>query len=347
MRIQTLCEQGWGYKRIVAAYLQKQWNLNSVKTICRRFKFTGSTCNRKGGSGRPKTARRDDKIDAVHELICSQEGQPGTSRSTREIAREVGISQTSVRRIANRDLELRCFKRTPVHILSAVTQQKRLERSKALLRRLTVPRSKRIFFTDEKAFYLDPPVGTQNNRVWAASRKADVPAERLLMQRARFSQHVMVSAGICYGGKGRLHFVPDKTKINAGYYSSDLLPLLLHDCHHLLQHDFVFQQDGAPAHTAQQTQEWLATNTPDFINKDEWPPNSPDLNPLDYCVWGLMQAAYAKHRPKPSTKAELKAVLQTIWDSLSTNTINKAITAFRKRLRACIKAEGGHFEHVL
>jgi len=27
----------------------------------------------------------------------------------------------------------------------------------------------------------------------------------------------------------------------------------------------------------------------DFIAKYEWPPKSPDLNPLDYCVWGAMQ----------------------------------------------------------
>ena len=33
--------------------------------------------------------------------------------------------------------------------------------------------------------------------------------------------------------------------------------LLREDCQHFLQHDFVFQQDGAPFHT-QQTQEWLS-----------------------------------------------------------------------------------------
>ena len=157
----------------------------------------------------------------------------------------------------------------------------------------------------------------------------------------------MLSAGVCFGGKGRLHFIPDKTKINAGYYSLDLLPLLLEDCQNLMQYDYVFQQDGAPAHTARQTQEWLATNTPDFINKDQWPPNSPDLNPLDYCVWGLMLAAYQKTSPKPSTKAELKTVLQTIWDNLPQASIDKAIVKFLKRLRECVKADGGQFEHVL
>ena len=157
----------------------------------------------------------------------------------------------------------------------------------------------------------------------------------------------MVSAGVCYGGKGRLHCVPDKTKINAGYYTANLLPKLLDDCQNLLENDFVFQQDGAPAHTSQRTQEWLAINTPDFIEKDDWPPNSPDLNPLDYCVWGLMLAAYQKYRPKPSTKAELEVVLQIIWDNISQQSIDKAILGFRKRLRVCVNADGGHFEHVL
>ena len=120
-----------------------------------------------------------------------------------------------------------------------------------------------------------------------------------------FTAHHGVCGHLLREGKGRLHFIPDKAKINAEFYTSNLLTLLLEDCHNLLQRSFVFQQDGAPAHTAQQTQEWLATNTPDFINKDEWPPNSPDLNPLDYCVWAML-AAYEKHSPKPSTKAELK-----------------------------------------
>ena len=85
----------------------------------------------------------------------------------------------------------------------------------------------------------------------------------------------------------------------------------------------------------------------DFIGKDEWPPNSPDINSLDYCVWGVMLAAYQKHNPKPTTKARLREVLQEIWDNLSQDCINKAVLGVRKRLRACVQADGGLFEHVL
>ena len=47
-------------------------------------------------------------------------------------------------------------------------------------------------------------------------------------------------------------------------------------------------------------------------NYDEWLPNSPDLNPLDYHVWGAMLERYKTFQPKPNTIDELKKVLQTI-----------------------------------
>ena len=39
----------------------------------------------------------------------------------------------------------------------------------------------------------------------------------------------------------------------------------------------------------------------DFVAKDQWPPNSPDLNPLDYHVWGAMLQAFHKLQSKPKT----------------------------------------------
>jgi len=90
----------------------------------------------------------------------------------------------------------------------------------------------------------------------------------------------------------------------------------------------------------------FATNCSDFIAKDEWPLNSPDLNLLDFLVWGAMFERYKTFQPKPNTIDELKKVLQTIWDDLPQNSINKVILSFVKRLRACVKTGGGHYEHV-
>jgi hypothetical protein len=46
------------------------------------------------------------------------------------------------------------------------------------------------------------------------------------------------------------------------------------DCETLMPDGYTFQQDAAPANTSRHAQEWLEQQTPDFVNKDVWPPNS-------------------------------------------------------------------------
>jgi len=45
---------------------------------------------------------------------------------------------------------------------------------------------------------------------------------------------------------------------------------------------FVFQQDG-------DTITYLEQQTPDFIPPTLWPPNSPELKPVDYSIWSVLQ----------------------------------------------------------
>ena len=47
------------------------------------------------GSGRPRTTRTAENVDAVGDLVQSQENQPQTHRSTRQISRELGMTQTN------------------------------------------------------------------------------------------------------------------------------------------------------------------------------------------------------------------------------------------------------------
>ena len=51
---------------------------------------------------------------------------------------------------------------------------------------------------------------------------------------------------------------------------------------------------------------------------------SPDLNPLDYHVWGAVMERYHKLQPKPKIIAELKAALQLIWNDMPQEPISKA-----------------------
>ena len=101
MRIQTLREQGLGARTIRKAYPEKRWSLSTIYKICKRVDSCGSAIARKVGSGRPKTVRTAGNTEKVKELLCSQEDQPGTGQSTRQVARQLQISQFSVRNIAN------------------------------------------------------------------------------------------------------------------------------------------------------------------------------------------------------------------------------------------------------
>jgi len=51
----------------------------------------------------------------------------------------------------------------------------------------------------------------------------------------------------------------------------------------------MFQQDSAPAHRARETIKLLQRETPAFISPDLWPPNSQDLNPVNYKICGVMR----------------------------------------------------------
>ncbi|QQP57924.1 Putative transposable element, partial [Caligus rogercresseyi] len=58
---------------------------------------------------------------------------------------------------------------------------------------------------------------------------------------------------------------------------------------------YVFQQDGAPAHTCKAVQDWMETNMK-FWLKTMWPPQSPDLNPLDFSFWWHVESQACRVR---------------------------------------------------
>ncbi|CAF4861299.1 unnamed protein product, partial [Rotaria socialis] len=77
----------------------------------------------------------------------------------------------------------------------------------------------------------------------------------------------------------------DKGTTDHARYIKEVLPVALKYGNKIFGSDWTFQQDGAKPHTHHLSQQWCRDNFPSFIGKDRWPPHSPDLNPLDYCIW--------------------------------------------------------------
>ena len=112
--------------------------------------------------------------------------------------------------------------------------------------------------------------------------------------------------------------------------------------------NFIFQQDGARSHTSKHTISYIDDNFPptaDVLLPNDWPPHSPDLNPMDYTIWSSL--ARKVYRVKIRNVEHLCERLSQAWNEISQDEIGRVIGSFRKRVKACVKAGGKRFEYTL
>ena len=102
-------------------------------------------------------------------------------------------------------------------------------------------------------------------------------------------------------------------------------------------------QDGATAHTTnnllgEKFGGWVISQRSEI----EWPPYSPDSNPLDYFFWSLAMIQVGCHNT--STIAELTAIVEDVATTAPKEMIRDAVGNIRKCCQAYQMVEGGHFE---
>ena len=128
----------------------------------------------------------------------------------------------------------------------------------------------------------------------------------------------------------------------SAYIETILIPALQAAKKHFKDKLFIFQQDGALSHMSKKTQKWCQDHFPGFWSKEVWPSSSPDLNPMDFCVWSLLEAdACASSHVSVGA---LKSSLEKAWVKIPQETLRKAAKGFHGRLEHVIQARGGHIE---
>src|SRR5277367_5865598 len=95
-----------------------------------------------------------------------------------------------------------------------------------------------------------------------------------------------------------------------------------------------FMQDGAPAHTANETMERLKLTFPTVWGKGVWPGNSPDLNPIEN-LWSILQDSIFKE-PHVRTKEELIKRVKHEWDNVNPMILKNLVESFPKRIADCL-----------
>ncbi|CAF1183602.1 unnamed protein product [Rotaria magnacalcarata] len=230
--------------------------------------------------------------------------------SSRKVARELGISRTSAQRILKNDLGLRAYKIQNEPLLTNEHKEKRMKLANWIRTNFRKENTMKTLFSDEM-FDIDGIYNSQNDRIWAVNRLA-ADTNGGIRQKRKFPQKVMVWLAVCSKGVSPLVIFEDGT-VDHDRYIKEVLPVALMFGHDTFGADWTFRQDGAKAHIHAKSQEWCEKHFPCFIDKDHWPPRSPDLNPLDYCIWDELAH-------------------QANWDAVTSKTtlINEVKRAVRK-----------------
>ena len=115
--------------------------------------------------------------------------------------------------------------------------------------------------------------------------------------------------------------------------------------HRATREQLYFMQDGATCHTTQLNLEFLRSKFVDRVisNKTDlpWPPNSPDLNALDFFSGDFPGII------KPSTIVNIKSIVNDFAESMDPDLVQRACECAKLRFEKMRQKRGGHFEHLL
>ena len=213
---------GYGAKRIIKDHSEKTWGLRNVGYLLKKIEETGDV-KRREGSRRPKSSRTENNINAVKELISSQEDKPGTHATPNEISKMMDIPRTSIRRIIAENLKLQPFKKIKGQQIDTRTKEKRIERcppkpypcfhETSLRNGILVLET--AFFSDEKIFKVTQLLNVHNHRTYAPSayKESTIENKRLYVERSGFPMSLIASVAVSRVGKSSIFFVEPGAKV--------------------------------------------------------------------------------------------------------------------------------------
>lgn len=266
--------------------------------------------------------------------------------SSRQLSRETGVSKSTVLNVLHKN-KFYPYHFTKVQGLEHNDYAARLDFCRYLLN-CDIEQYhflKKILWTDESLFTRQGIFNCHNMHMWDTENPK---VAREMSFQKRFSINVWAAViGDRFLGphifQGNLNGV-----MYLDFLQHDL-PQILDAIDPVHRQEIIFQQDGAPPHFNTNVRDWLSANYPTWIGRGgpvPWPARSPDLNPMDFFVWGFMKSEV--YATPVNTEEELQnrilAAAQKVREKLSHKV---TVGAMRKRARACIREHGGHFENKL
>lgn len=204
-----------------------------------------------------------------------------------------------------------------------------------------------ILWSDETTFTRNGIFNTHNSHVWETVNPR-------VVRRTHFQHRFSVNLWAAIIGDQLIGPIEIPDRLNANLYlnflQNDLNPLF-DDVPVNVRHNMYFQHDGAPAHYGRNVRRWLDEHYPNrWIGRNgpiSWPPRSPDLNPLDFYLWGYLKSLV--YVTEIDTREDLLQRINVAANHIRNNhfEISRATQAIRRRAAICIEQNGDLFEQLL
>ena len=213
-------------------------------------------------------------------------------------------------------------------------------------------RLKRLAFANR---WMDNGVCTLDNVIWTdETRVASHPNNRRISVWTNQSeapiQVKMHSGGNsvmfwgCFSKHGTGPLVSIQGSMNSAEYISVLTEELIPEfirAKNAIPGTWRLMQDNAPCHTANSVKAFLRQRRVELI---EWPPYSPDLNPIEN-LWQWMKRQLETNYPVCQSAEEIEERIFEIWKTITPEMCSAYCENYHKRLLAVIAANGGYTKY--
>lgn len=334
-------------------------NINVIKRWIERFEATGDCLDRRR-SGRPRIINSVGEDEAM-KLLTSHDSKTTTEVSNmlynqglttgRPSPKTVG--RAARRGAAKLGLKLRVYRGKPRKRLTDDTRAKRVRFCKANLHTSW----KHVMITDRKKFSFFYPGARVSHCQWGVEGK-----EREAYQ-VNHARVINVYLGLTAYGVTSLHLVTGTSgmktnfknkkddparNITSSEYKEVLNKTLLPKGQSIFSSNslsrWVLQQDNDPTHNvaASVIGKWNEENVLKVKLLPEWPPNSPDLSPIEN-LWAILDKRLARkgcERFQDFSDA-LKEEVEKMNSVKGRRECSRLMGSLPKRMRLCLERQGG------
>lgn len=315
---------------------------NTILRWIQNFRLS-SSASKKKPPGHVRSVRTPENIDRVRVAVTRS-----PHRSARRHAIALGLSNRSVRRILHLDLKFHAYK---VMIVQQLNERDYVQRRAFAERMMEMLTDEVVMFmSDEAHFHLNGYVNKQNCRYWSPENPKELHEHPLHC--AKVTVWCAVSR-YCVIGPYFFEENGNTVTVNSERYVQMLRTFLQPELRRRLRgidrQVVWFQQDGATAHTAENSMTVLRRMFPGHIISRRgdipWPPRSPDLTVCDYFLWGYLKSKVYVNRPQ--TTDDLKIAIAQEIANIDGEMLERATRNFRERLEECIQRDGHHLNDII